>query len=122
MEGYSVHTVINQLGLKHATIGGKDEMETEQILVGSKPPIDYCSAIIYKFIELNAEKVVVKAYGRNISNAVISTNMAIRKLEEIYKIKTEITNIEIYDDPIRKGERTSYVSGIEITIEKIGEI
>ena len=57
-------------------------MENECVLVGSKSPIDYCSAILYKFVELEAEKVIIKAYGRNISNAVISSNMAIRKLEE----------------------------------------
>ena len=97
-------------------------MEAECVLVGNKSPIDYCSAILYKFAELEAEKVIVKAYGRNISNAVISSNMAIRKLEEIYKIQAEITNVEIYDDPVKQGGKTRYVSGIEITIEKIGEI
>lgn len=92
----------------------EDELDekTDIVFVGSKPPMSYVQAAMTSFNEDN-EKVVMKARGRAISNAVDAAEI----LRRDYLPDVDIENIEISTEEVENDEgETIKLSSIRITL------
>lgn len=86
------------------------------IFIGTKPLMNYVTAVVMQFTTKNAETVIVKARGKFISRAVDVAEVATKRfLEGQAEIKHITTNSEDFTTSEGKQIR---VSSIEITLGK----
>ena len=66
--------------------------ESNIILIGKKPIINYVSSVSYQFLEMNATEVIIKAAGKNMGKAIevaeAVTKKFLKGLVEIINIKS----------------------------------
>ncbi|MBS1267103.1 MAG: DNA/RNA-binding protein Alba [Candidatus Woesearchaeota archaeon] len=86
------------------------------IFVGSKPFMNYVTAVVMQFTVQNAKEVIIKARGKFISRAVDVAEVATKRfLQE----QVEINDIEIDSEEFEnKDGKNVRVSSIEITLNK----
>ena len=99
----------------------KEEMSKEKkiddnvIFVGSKPPMNYVTAVIAQFNSGGSKEVTLKARGSAISRAVDAAEITRNRFMTDVKIK----KIKIGTESLTNEEgRTSNVSSIEIYLIK----
>ncbi len=87
------------------------------IFVGTKPFMNYVTAVVIQFTTKNAQEVLVKARGKFISRAVDIAELSLKRfLKDQIKIKTIHINSEEFKN--KEGKEVN-VSTIEIVLEKI---
>lgn len=91
-------------------------MSENIVFVGSKPVMDYVTAIMTSFGK-NPGKVVIKARGRAISNAVDATEITRNRFLSDLKCDVTIGTEEMEGE----GGRPKNVSTIEIILSKSHE-
>ena len=94
-----------------------------EVRIGKKSILSYVLAILMNLTDQGANKVVVKARGRNINKAVDAVEIVRNRLAKGVNIKVEACEIgsqEITVPPQQPGEqpRTRRVSSIEICLSK----
>ncbi len=98
------------------TVERKTDSEKNTVFIGSKPFMNYVTAVVMQFTTQNAEKVMVKSRGKFISKAVDVSEVVKRRF---MAGQTKIDNIEIGSESFKNTEgRDVSVSTIEITIGK----
>ncbi len=92
--------------------------EETNIFIGSKPPMAYVTAMITAFNREGVDRLVLKARGRAISNAVDVAEIARRRfLKDI-----EASKIEIGTEQMSAPDgRMRGVSTIAITVDRTGK-
>lgn len=86
------------------------------IFVGKKAFMNYVSGVVMQFTMHNANEIVVKARGNNISRAV---DIALISINKFLKNQIEVKNIDIdMEDLENKNQKSVKVSTIEITLVK----
>ena len=99
----------------------KEEMTKEKkiddnvIFVGSKPPMNYVTAIITQFNSGGSKEVTLKARGSAISRAVDAAEITRNRFMTDLKIKSIVIGTESLTN---EEGRTSNVSSIEICLAK----
>ena len=89
-------------------------MSDNLIFIGTKPLMNYVTAVVMQFTTKNAESIAVKARGKFISRAVDVAEVATKRfLEGQAEIRKIMTNSEEFTTPEGKHVR---VSSIEITL------
>ncbi len=92
------------------------EADDNSVYIGSKPFMNYVTAIVMQFTTKNAKEVLVKARGKFISRAVDVIEVVTKKfLSEQVEVKTIHTDSEGFTN--KKGRDVS-VSTIEIVLTK----
>lgn len=97
----------------------KKEAETQNVYVGTKPPMNYVLAVVTSFSASDAKETVLKARGRAISTAVDVAEIARRRFLE----NVEVGEIKIGSEevPVREGSGTRTISTIEIVLRRSAE-
>jgi DNA-binding protein len=91
-------------------------MSDNSIFVGSKPFMNYVTAVVMQFTTENAETVIVKARGKFISKAVDVTQIIMKRF---LKGQVAIQGIDIDSNEVKnKDGKDVMVSSIEITLKK----
>ena len=91
-------------------------MEDNNIFIGSKPFMNYVTAVVMQFTTKNAAEVILKARGKFISRAVdIAEVTSKRFLENSIVVKDIKIDSEAFQNKEGKDVR---VSLIEITLAK----
>ncbi|MEA3430612.1 MAG: DNA-binding protein Alba [Nanoarchaeota archaeon] len=86
------------------------------IFVGTKPFMNYVTAVVMQFTTKNANEVIVKARGKFISRAVDISEVASKRFLEG---RVEVKDIKIDSEEFKnKEEKQVRVSTIEITLAK----
>ena len=99
----------------------KEEMSKEKkiddnvIFVGSKPPMNYVTAVIAQFNSGGSKEVTLKARGSAISRAVDAAEITRNRFMTDLKIKSIVIGTESLTN---EEGRTSNVSSIEICLAK----
>ena len=89
-------------------------MSDNLIFIGTKPLMNYVTAVVMQFTTKNAESIAVKARGKFISRAVDVAEVATKRfLEGQAEIRKIMTNSEEFTTTEGKHVR---VSSIEITL------
>jgi archaea-specific DNA-binding protein len=91
-------------------------MSDNLIFVGTKPMMNYVTAVVMRFTTNNAEEVVVRARGKFISKAVDVAEVSTKRFLEG---QTEVGNIKTDSDEFTSDEgKAIKVSSIEITLKR----
>lgn len=86
------------------------------IFVGSKPFMNYVTAVVMQFTTENAETVIIKARGKFISKAVDVSQIIIKRF---LKGQTSVVSIDVDSNEVKnKDGKEVMVSSIEITLKK----
>ncbi|MBI2176451.1 DNA/RNA-binding protein AlbA [Candidatus Woesearchaeota archaeon] len=94
-------------------------MSDNLIFIGTKPLMNYVTAVVMQFTTKNAESLMVKARGKFISKAVDVAEVATKRfLEGQAEISRITTNSEQFTTP--EGKQVK-VSSIELTIKRSGK-
>jgi archaea-specific DNA-binding protein len=93
----------------------RDKSDENVIYVGSKPPMNYVTAIIAQFNSSGSNEVTLKARGGAISRAVDAAEITRNRFMTGLKIKSIIIGTEVLTN---EEGRTSNVSSIEIILTK----
>lgn len=101
---------------------GKEKMDDNTIFIGTKPFMNYVTAVVMQVTTKNYKEIKVIARGKFISKAVDVVEVSKNKFLE-GKNKIKVNNIEIGSESFmrkdEKGkERKVSVSTIEITLRK----
>ncbi|MBI2143408.1 DNA-binding protein Alba [Candidatus Woesearchaeota archaeon] len=95
---------------------GRITLSDNLVFIGTKPLMNYVTAVVMQFTAKKAESVTVKARGKFISRAVDVAEVATKRfLEGKAEIGHIATNSEEFTTPEGKQVR---VSSIEITIKR----
>ena len=86
------------------------------IFIGSKPFMNYVTAIVMQFTTKNEREVIVKARGKFISRAVDVAEIAAKRFLE-GSIETSTINIDSEAFENKEGKKVR-VSTIEITLKR----
>jgi DNA-binding protein len=87
--------------------------DANTIYVGSKPPMSYVIAVVTQFNNNSCNKVIIKARGRAISNAVDTAEIVKNRFMKDVKIN----DLQIGTESLTNEEgRTLNVSSIEICL------
>lgn len=90
--------------------------DDNSIFIGSKPFMNYVTAVVMQFTTKNVPEVVIKARGKFISRAVDVAEVASKRFLES---SAEVRNIKIDSEEFTNKEgREVRVSNIEITLGK----
>ena len=93
---------------------GVTTMSDNLIFIGTKPLMNYVTAVVMQFTTKNADSVLVKARGKFISRAVDVAEVATKRfLEGQTEVRKITTNSEEFTTTEGKHVR---VSSIEITL------
>jgi DNA-binding protein len=91
--------------------------QDNSIFIGTKPFMNYVTAVVIQFTTENAQKVLIRARGKYISRAVDVAEITTKKfLQEKIEVKTVKINTEDFQND--EGKEVQ-VSTIEIVLEKI---
>ena len=89
-------------------------MADNVIFIGTKPFMNYVTAVVMQFTTRNADSVIVKARGKFISRAVDVSEVALKRF---LKDQLKIGEIKIDSEDFKNKEgREVRVSTIEITL------
>ena len=91
------------------------KIDDNVIFVGSKPPMNYVTAIITQFNSGGSKEVTLKARGSAISRAVDAAEITRNRFMTDLKIKSIVIGTESLTN---EEGRTSNVSSIEICLAK----
>jgi len=91
------------------------KMDENVVYVGSKPPMNYVTAIIAQFSSASSNEVTLKARGGAISRAVDAAEITRNRFMTDLKVKSIIIGTEALTN---EEGRTSNVSSIEICLER----
>ena len=92
------------------------EEKDNSIFIGTKPFMNYVTAVVVQFTTKNAEEVLVKARGKFISRAVDVAEVATKRF---LSDQVEIADIRIDSEEFENKEgRQVRVSIIEILLKK----
>ena len=84
------------------------------VFIGTKPFMNYVTAVVMQFTTKNAEEIIVKARGKFISRAVDVSEVATKRFLEGHAF---VKDIKIDSEEFQNTEgRDVRVSTIEITI------
>ncbi len=87
---------------------------TESILIGTKPFMNYVTAVVMQFVSKDEKTVILKARGKFISRCVdVAEAVEKRFLPELVKIESMKTDSEEFTS--NEGRRVR-VSTLEITL------
>jgi DNA-binding protein len=91
--------------------------QDNSIFIGTKPFMNYVTAVVIQFTTENASEVLIRARGKYISRAVDVAEIASKKfLQDQIKVKSVDINTEDFTN--NEGKEVQ-VSTIEIVLEKI---
>ena len=86
------------------------------IFVGTKPFMNYVTAVVMQFTTKNANEIIIKARGKFISRAVDISEVATKRFLDG---QVEVKNIAINSEEFQNKEgKQVRVSTIEITLGK----
>jgi len=91
-------------------------MSDNSIFVGSKPFMNYVTAVVMQFTTENAKTVIIKARGKFISKAVDVSQVIIKRF---LKGQVASASIDVDSNEVKnKDGKDVMVSSIEITLKK----
>jgi DNA-binding protein len=91
--------------------------QDNSIFIGTKPFMNYVTAVVIQFTTENASEVLIRARGKYISRAADVAEIASKKfLQDQIKVKSVDINTEDFTN--NEGKEVQ-VSTIEIVLEKI---
>lgn len=92
--------------------------QTNAILIGRKPVMNYVMAALRLFNNEDLEEVVIKARGRNVCKAVEAVEM-LKNL--VMKGRVEVKDVKIYSEEVVDEEgKKRRVASIEIVVVRKG--
>ena len=96
----------------------RNNQDEHVVFIGSKPFMNYVTAVVMQFTTKGADQVIVKARGKFISNAVDVVEVATKRFLE-GSVNTQIDDIKVGSDEFTNKEgRRVRVSYMEITLSK----
>jgi len=102
---------------EHENAQEKTDSSDRRIFIGTKPFMNYVTAVVMQFTTKDAESITVKARGKFISRAVDVSEVATKRfLEGQVEIKDIKTDSEEFKN--REGRQVR-VSTIDITLSRI---
>lgn len=87
------------------------------VFIGSKPFMNYVTAVVMQFTKQGSEEVIVKARGKFISRAVDITEVVTKRFLSDQNIKVADIKIDSEEFENKEGRKVN-VSTIEITLKK----
>ena len=97
--------------------GGKMQGEENTVFIGSKPFMNYVTAVVMQFTTKAASEVAVKARGKFISRAVDVAEVSTKRFLKEHNISVKDIKINSEEFENKEGRMVN-VSTIDITLSK----
>lgn len=96
---------------------GRKKSDENVVFIGSKPFMNYVTAVVMQFTTKGSNEVIVKARGKFISRAVDVSEVATKRFLKEHGIKVKDIKIDSEEFENQEGRKVN-VSIIEITLTK----